>query len=180
MEAVRKRSGIAPARNGVGTGREGLRNHSGIQTGLNFFRATRHGTQPAEQPTEPQDEGMFYLVSAGSSRARTRPVSRIPVSALPDPSSAENNIPRIKHRGLSRGNRALRHIELHPGGSGIDRLDGGRRGLVAVTDLHRRAYRRFENGERNPIDVSYFAGLRTQLHIIADDNAVDARSSSTT
>src|SRR6266403_2696024 len=100
------------------------------------------------------------------------PLSRILVRALPDPSSAENNIPRIKHRGLSWGNRALRHIELHPGGSGIDRLDGGRRGLVAVTDLHRRAYRRFENGERNPIDISYFAGLRTQLHIIADDNAV--------
>src|SRR5216684_794184 len=31
----------------------------GIQTGLEFFRATRHGHQSAEQPAEQQDEGMF-------------------------------------------------------------------------------------------------------------------------
>src|SRR5258708_3252322 len=31
----------------------------GIQTGLEFFRATRHGHQSAEQPAEQQDEGTF-------------------------------------------------------------------------------------------------------------------------
>jgi hypothetical protein len=31
----------------------------GIQTGLEFFRAARHGREPAEQPSEQQDEGMF-------------------------------------------------------------------------------------------------------------------------
>jgi hypothetical protein len=31
----------------------------GIQTGIEFFRATRQGRQSVEQPSEPQDEGMF-------------------------------------------------------------------------------------------------------------------------
>src|SRR6266853_1995557 len=31
----------------------------GIQTGLEFFRAARHGPQSSEQPAEQQDEGMF-------------------------------------------------------------------------------------------------------------------------
>ncbi len=31
----------------------------GIQTGLEFFRATRHGRQSVDQPNEQQDEGMF-------------------------------------------------------------------------------------------------------------------------
>jgi hypothetical protein len=31
----------------------------GIQTGLEFFRAARHGREPAEPPSEQQDEGMF-------------------------------------------------------------------------------------------------------------------------
>ena len=43
---------------------------------------------------------------------------------------------------------------------------------MAVADLHGCTHGRFESGERNPIDVSYFAGLRTQLRIFADDYAV--------
>jgi hypothetical protein len=31
----------------------------GIQTGLEFFRTTRRGREPAEPPSERQDEGMF-------------------------------------------------------------------------------------------------------------------------
>jgi len=31
----------------------------GIQTGIEFFRAARQGRQSVEQPSEPQDEGMF-------------------------------------------------------------------------------------------------------------------------
>jgi hypothetical protein len=31
----------------------------GIQTGLEFFRAARHGRNPAEPPSDQQDEGMF-------------------------------------------------------------------------------------------------------------------------
>jgi hypothetical protein len=31
----------------------------GIQTGLEFFRAARHGRQSVDQPSEQQDEGMF-------------------------------------------------------------------------------------------------------------------------
>jgi hypothetical protein len=31
----------------------------GIQTGIEFFRTARQGRQPVEQPSEPQDEGMF-------------------------------------------------------------------------------------------------------------------------
>jgi len=31
----------------------------GIQTGLEFFRAARHGREPAEPPRERHDEGMF-------------------------------------------------------------------------------------------------------------------------
>ena len=31
----------------------------GIQAGLEFFRAARHGREPVEQPAEQQDEGMF-------------------------------------------------------------------------------------------------------------------------
>jgi hypothetical protein len=31
----------------------------GIQTGLEFYRAARHGREPAEPPSEHQDEGMF-------------------------------------------------------------------------------------------------------------------------
>src|SRR5882724_2205850 len=89
-----------------------------------------------------------------------------------DPGAAEDRVAVVEDGGLAGGDGALRGIEGDARGCGVERLDGGGRGLVLVADFGERANRGGRLLAGKPIHAFDFADRLAEDLVFADDDAI--------
>jgi len=91
---------------------------------------------------------------------------------LSNPAAADDGVVLVKDGGLSGCDGALRLAEADADAGGVERVEGGGGGRVAMAELDFDFDGLIEMGEGEPVDVADFAEIAAEIGVVTNDDAV--------